>query len=154
MPLRDARPSDLDALLDLERACYAPPQAYSREEYRYALTRAKAVNLVLEEDGRIIGFVGAFHHRTQRVGHIYTVNVAPSQRGRGLGRALMQACEERLATLGMTRVVLEVNVENAEAIRLYEKCGYAQVQRLVGYYTTYPVNDAWLYVKGVGAAGR
>ncbi len=122
-------------------------QAYSREEYRYALTRAKALNLVLEERGSIIGFIGAFHHRTQRVGHVYTVNVHPKERGRGLGRLLLTACEERLAALGMRRVVLEVNVENEDAIRLYERCRYARVQKLVDYYTTYRVNDAWLYAK-------
>lgn len=147
MKLRDATKQDIDALVELERACYAPHQAYSREEYRYALQRAKAVNILAEEGGAPIGFVGAFHHRRQRAGHIYTVNVHPSQRGRGLGTTLMAACEERLAQLGMTRCALEVNVENEAAIRLYERGGYARVKRLEDYYTQYRVNDAWLYVK-------
>jgi len=140
---------DIDALLDLERACYAPAHAYSRDEYRYALARAKAVNLVLIGGVAAIGFIGAFHHRTQRLGHIYTVNVHPKERGRGLGRALMASCEDALRDLGMTRVLLEVNVENEDAIRLYERCGYARIQRLVDYYTTYRVNDAWLYQKAL-----
>jgi ribosomal protein S18 acetylase RimI-like enzyme len=105
------------------------------------------VNLVLEEGALTVGFVGAFHHRTQRLGHIYTVNVHPKERGRGLGRALLSACEERLRALGMTRVLLEVNVENADAIRLYERAGYARAELLKDYYTTYRVNDAWLYAK-------
>lgn len=149
MTLRDARPSDLDALLALENACYPPNQAYSREEYRYALTRAKAVNLALEEDGALVGFIGAFHHRSHRLGHVYTVNVHPTQRGRGLGRALMSACEERLRALGMRACVLEVNVENADAMRLYEKCGYDRKELLKDYYTQYRVNDAWLYAKAL-----
>lgn len=139
--------ADLDALLELERACYLPQQAYQREEYRYALHRAKAVNLVLEANHKVIGFVGAFHHRTQRAGHIYTVNVHPDARGQGLGQRLMAACEDELATLGMTRVVLEVNVENEGAIRLYERVGYTRTARLKDYYTTYRVNDAFVYVK-------
>jgi ribosomal protein S18 acetylase RimI-like enzyme len=157
--LRDARPDDLDALVELERACYPPQQAYSREEYRYALTKAKAVNIVFADprirgtlvpthDVRTItGFVGAFHHRTHRLGHVYTVNVHPKERGRGLGRILMAACEERLRGLGMRRCALEVNVENEDAIRLYERAGYARVERLKDYYTQYRVNDAFLYVK-------
>jgi [ribosomal protein S18]-alanine N-acetyltransferase len=152
--LRDARPGDLDALLALENACYPPSQAYSREEYRYALVRARAVNLVREENGAAIGFIGAFHHRQHRAGHIYTVNVHPSARGRGLGKLLMASCEERLAALGMTRCILEVNVENEDAIRLYERCGYTRVERLKDYYTQYRVNDAWLYLKRLGAGTR
>lgn len=143
--MREASARDLEALLALENDCYPPNQAYSREEYRYALTRAKAVNVACEEAGALVGFVGAFHHATQRVGHVYTVNVHPKQRGRGLGRALMRACEERLRALGMTRVVLEVNVENVDAIRLYESCGYRRVRTLKDYYTQYRVNDAFLY---------
>lgn len=147
MTLRDATRDDLDALLALEQACYPPHQAYSRSEYAYALRRAKAVNIADEEDGAIVGFVGAFHHRSWRLGHIYTVNVHPGQRGKGLGKRLMAACEERLAALGMQGVVLEVNVDNASAMRLYESCGYRRAALLQNYYTQYANNDAWRYVK-------
>lgn len=144
---RDATLADLDALVELENACYPPHQAYARDEYRYALAVAKAVNLVHEEDGRPVGFVGAFHHRTWRTGHVYTVNVHPAQRGKGLGKRLMAACEERLARLGMRRVLLEVNVENAAAIALYESCGYARLKRLPDYYSNYANRDAFLYAR-------
>lgn len=145
-PFRPASLDDLDALLALENACYPPNQAYSREEYRYALARAKAVNLLHEDEkGAVTGFIGAFHHRAWRVGHVYTVNVHPSERGRGLGVRLMDACHDALRGLGMTRVVLEVNVENESAVRLYEKCGYRLVQRLPDYYTQYRNPDAFLY---------
>lgn len=145
--LRDATVDDLDSLVALEAACYPPHQAYSRDEYRYALTRAKAVNLAYTDAGALVGFVGAFHHKQWRVGHVYTVNVHPSQRGKGLGLRLMRACEQRLAALDMTRCVLEVNVENEAAIALYEKGGYVRLDRLKDYYTQYRVNDAFLYGK-------
>lgn len=149
MTVREAGPEDLGALLALENACYPPRQAYSREEYRYALTKAKAVNLVLEEDGRAVGFIGAFYHRSHRLGHVYTVNVDPNGRGRGHGRTLMETCELRLRALGMRACVLEVNVENADAMRLYERCGFSRKELLKDYYTQYRVNDAWLYVKAL-----
>ena len=152
--MRDATLADLDALLALENACYPPRQAYSREEYRYALAVAKAVNLLHEEDGAPVGFIGAFHHRTWRTGHVYTVNVHPSQRGRGLGKRLMAACEARLAKLGMRRVLLEVNVENAAAIALYEACGYQRLQRLRDYYTQYANPDAFLYGRDLAPPQR
>ncbi|HEX2021175.1 MAG TPA: GNAT family N-acetyltransferase [Candidatus Thermoplasmatota archaeon] len=143
--IRDATLADLDAALELERACYPPHQAYARAEYRYALGVAKAVNLALVEDGRMTGFAGAFRHATRRVGHVYTVNVHPSQRGRGLGVRLMEALHDRLRATGMRRMVLEVNVENDPAMRLYERCGYRRAGLLKGYYSQYRVNDAWRY---------
>jgi len=156
--LREATIRDLDALLALEAACYPPHQAYSREEYRYALAKAKALNLVLHDVDDAVGFVGAFHHGVWRVGHVYTVNVHPKRRGEGLGKLLMGEAEARLAALGMTRVVLEVNVENADAIRLYERAGYARVKRLKDYYSQYANNDAFLYEKplpqGMGSAAK
>jgi ribosomal-protein-alanine N-acetyltransferase len=145
--LRDANLFDLSALVALEEQCYPPNQAYTREEYHYAIAKAKAVNLVYEEGERIVGFAGAFHHKQWKAGHVYTVNVHPSMRGRGLGVRLMEACEARLRALGMTRCVLEVNVENEAAIRLYEKMGYARVKRLPEYYTQYRNPDAFLYEK-------
>jgi ribosomal-protein-alanine N-acetyltransferase len=77
------------------------------------------------------------------------VNVAPSQRGKGLGARLMAECESRLAKLGMTRVVLEVNVDNKSAIALYEKCGYRRERLLKDYYTQYANPDAYLYEKAL-----
>lgn len=131
--------------MELEQACYPPTQAYTREEYRYALTRAKALNLAYEHGGALVGFIGAFHHRSHRLGHIYTVNVHPKERSRGLGVLLMKACHDRLRALGMRRCVLEVNVENTNAMRLYDRCGYTRTELLKDYYTQYPINDAWLY---------
>ena len=148
MSFREATLADLDALLALEQACYPPNQAYARDEYRYALGRAKAVNLLWEDEkGNVTGFVGAFHHRTWRLGHVYTVNVHPSERGKGLGLRLMDEAEARLRAMGMKAVVLEVNVENDAAIRLYEKGGYKLVRRLEKYYTQYANPDAFLYQK-------
>lgn len=150
MSFRDATLRDLDEVIALERACYPPNQAYSREEYRYSLAKAKAVNLLWSEDGKApTGFVGAFHHRTWRTGHVYTVNVHPGERGKGLGVRLMDECHRRLRELGMDRVVLEVNVENASAIRLYEKCGYALLRRLPDYYSQYANPDAFLYARAL-----
>lgn len=150
MTFRDATAADLDVLLALENACYPPNQAYSREEYRYSLTKAKALNVLWEDEkGNVTGFVGAFHHRTWRLGHVYTVNVHPSERGKGLGMRLMDECHRRLEEMGMRAVVLEVNVDNHAAIKLYEKAGYRLVRRLPDYYTQYANNDALLYEKGL-----
>lgn len=148
--LKPSKESELDDLVALELRCYPAQSAYSRQEYRYVLTRAHALNLTLRDPARaVVGFAGAFLHAGWRAGHVYTVNVDPSQRGKGLGRVLMEALEAGMRREGMARSLLEVNVANATAIGLYEAMGYERLKRLKDYYTTYPEKDAFLYGKNL-----
>ena len=50
--------------------------------------------------------------------------LVPDARGRGLGRFLLRALENRARALGGRRVVLSVNESLTEAIALYESAGY------------------------------
>ncbi len=50
--------------------------------------------------------------------------LAPDARGKGLGRFLLRALENRARALGGRRVVLSVNESLHEAIALYESAGY------------------------------
>jgi mycothiol synthase len=56
-------------------------------------------------------------------GSVEYVAVAERARGRGLGRALLQAAFRRFAEAGETRAHLWVNAGNESAIRLYERAG-------------------------------
>jgi GNAT superfamily N-acetyltransferase len=63
--------------------------------------------------------------------------VAPSVRGRGIGRALVEALEREARLLGVTKVVLETGTRLAPAIRLYETMGYARIP-IFGEYLSSP----------------
>lgn len=65
---------------------------------------------------------------------ILTVCVAPDERRRGLGRALVSAALDSAAWRGAHRVYLEVAVDNAAALSLYRSVGFAEVGRRRGYY--------------------
>ena len=56
-------------------------------------------------------------------GYIAGMGVAPTHRGRGLGEAVMRAVLDSARERGVKRVQLEVLVQNAPAIRLYERLG-------------------------------
>lgn len=79
------------------------------------------------------------------------IAVAPRTRGRGLGRALLEACQRELAAEGMARLFLEVRAANAAAIRLYATCGWKPCGRRPKYYAD--GEDAVLYQWGRTAAG-
>jgi GNAT superfamily N-acetyltransferase len=80
--------------------------------------------LILEEAGAPIGYAHAkvFGDR----GYVFNVVVDPAQRGRGAGGALMEAVAARLREGGSRRWELNVKIDNAPAIRLYERCGFAR----------------------------
>ncbi|MFZ5480720.1 MAG: GNAT family N-acetyltransferase [Myxococcota bacterium] len=55
--------------------------------------------------------------------------IAPARRGRGLGRAAVDAVVRHAAAEGFKRVALEVNDDNAAARRLYERAGFGVESR-------------------------
>jgi ribosomal protein S18 acetylase RimI-like enzyme len=62
------------------------------------------------------------------------IAVDPAHRGRGLGQALLEACQRDLAAEGMKDLFLEVRAANAPAIRLYGACGWVRCGLRQGYY--------------------
>lgn len=65
----------------------------------------------------------------ERVGHITQLCIAPEQRGRGLGRLLLERCASSLREAGFEAVTLTVTESNTEAVRLYEGFGFHRAHR-------------------------
>ncbi|HEY9724736.1 MAG TPA: GNAT family N-acetyltransferase [Oscillatoriaceae cyanobacterium] len=97
--------------------------------YRYML------NLyVLEQDGQICGFIQTSPGNAERTRwHIDYVAVAPDCQGRGLGVKLVEEVFERYGELGVKCFTLEVDAQNAPALRLYEKLGFRQYAAVTYY---------------------
>src|SRR6266568_3312584 len=67
-----------------------------------------------------------FHENT--VGELKRMWVAPRARGLGLGRRLLEALEHKAIEAGMTVLHLETNRTLIEAIELYRRSGYQEVE--------------------------
>jgi ribosomal protein S18 acetylase RimI-like enzyme len=67
------------------------------------------------------------------VGHIAEICVAPDARGAGLGYELLRQSITMLRGAGAGRVSLTVTATNAEAVRLYTRCGFREVRRFYAY---------------------
>jgi putative acetyltransferase len=80
---------------------------------------------------------GAVRRLDETTAELKRMYVNPSVRGRGLGRALVEALEREAKRLGVTNVVLETGTRLAPAIRLYEALGYARIP-LFGEYLRSP----------------
>ena len=59
-----------------------------------------------------------------RVAEIETMSVAPAERGRGVGTALLERIDAELAAAGVRDVLVGAMATNDGAIRLYERYGF------------------------------
>lgn len=78
---------------------------------------------VLDDEGRVVGTAGA--HESGPTG-VLSLGMAllPEARGRGGGRALLDAVLDRARARGAHKVELEVWPDNARAIALYARAGF------------------------------
>lgn len=106
--------------------------------------------LVATDGPRIAGYVIA--HSTRDEAEILNLGVAPAERCRGIGRALVEEMLFALAGRGAQMVYLEVRDSNAAARHLYGSLGFAEVGRRPGYYRR-PVEDAVILRAAIPAVG-
>ena len=93
-----------------------------------------------EQDGRLVGFHwtkvhGAGHsgghehgheHAHEPIGEVYVVGVDPSMQGKRLGPALTLRGLQHLRARGLSQCMLYVDESNTNAIRTYERLGFAK----------------------------
>ncbi len=65
--------------------------------------------------------VGHDGHR----GWVYYLAVTPAEQRRGLGRRLMQGCEEWVRARDIPKLQLMVRTDNTPAAAFYQRLGYA-----------------------------
>lgn len=81
------------------------------------------VFVVIGQGDAIVGMAGLHPTRAKRVWNIGTWILA-SHRGRGLGRALMEASIAEAVAEGARKIELEVFTDNEAAIGLYRSTGF------------------------------
>jgi ribosomal protein S18 acetylase RimI-like enzyme len=100
------------------------------------------LNLVCEIDGMVRGFLSVVFYRTLfHAGGTALINelvVDRSCRGRGLGRALVQAAVEAARARGMDEIEVGTENENLAAQSFYHRVGFDEEYILLG--LEFPVN--------------
>ncbi len=132
MRLRPAVASDAKALEALENSLFAQENfPLSRHSFYYHI-RHNLLFVAETENAEIIGYILALVRR--RDAKLYSLGVAPEQRGCGISQLLMQQMLESLREKGFRRVLLEVRCDNSRAIDLYRRFGFSVAKTLKAFY--------------------
>ncbi|MFD1735077.1 GNAT family N-acetyltransferase [Bacillus salitolerans] len=81
--------------------------------------------LVAKVRGTIIGSLSIFKNEGNR--YLSAFSVAPKYQGKGYGRQILKQVVQLLKDEGVDSIMLEVEIQNANALHLYQACGFEVV---------------------------
>lgn len=131
--IRRATESDFSILMQMEEECFGT-ERFSPEIVQAFVSRDDAFVILASEGGEYIGSAMCTVSLPHREGRVASIAVVQRMRRRGIGTALLGACETAFHEHGLTRFTLEVDVSNKEAISLYTKRGYEIKAMLQDFY--------------------
>lgn len=121
---------DVNAVHRLGRVCF-PKDAWPIWDIVGVLTLPKVIRLKAINEGHIVGFVAVDKRPSEDLAWIAIIGVLPDYRERGIASALLRTCEKRV---DLSRIKLSVRASNQQAIYLYRRNGYKQVEVWPLYY--------------------
>jgi ribosomal-protein-alanine N-acetyltransferase len=139
--MRTFRPSDLDKVININRACL--PENYSPYFFMEIYERYPAAFIVAEQDGELIGYImcrvetgfSTFGVLSlSKKGHVVSVAVLPRHQRKGVGTALLNEALTNLRGYKARECFLEVRASNTPAIGMYKQLGFRVVRTAEGYY--------------------
>lgn len=149
------RPGDAERIRDLVRATgfFSPEeQQIAAEIAAESLARGDAAgyHYLFVDDGDGLAGYACFGPIpcTREAYDLYWIAVAPTGQGRGLGRRLVAATEQRVAALGGTRIYVDTSgrEQYVPTRAFYEACGYQVAARLEDFYAAGDAKVVYLKV--------
>jgi [ribosomal protein S18]-alanine N-acetyltransferase len=131
--IRRGKPTDLDALLELENQVFATDRM-SRRSLRRLLASESAVAMVARAHGAIMGVAIVLFRANSQVARLYSLAVAPKYTGRGIASALLATAEKIARSHKCRSLRLEVHERNRGAIKVYRRAGYHEFGSYRHYY--------------------
>jgi [ribosomal protein S18]-alanine N-acetyltransferase len=131
MKIRKAQPRDLAQIVQIEGLCFLEETAFPPKMFAYLIRYAVAI-VACEPENNVLGFI--IGYTSGKAGAVYTLDVHPSCRRKGVGIKLLLALEEKLAHLGAQAIRLEAALDKTGAVELYRKAGYQERELVRNYY--------------------
>jgi ribosomal-protein-alanine N-acetyltransferase len=123
---RVANAFDLPVFVSLDKELF-PYSPWSTSQYKEEFSSpTRHFVVAVDAEQNIVGYAGVFAPGGAEA-DVLTVGVVPAQRGKGVAKALMALITDWAKEQGSIAMMLEVKVDNAEAIGLYQSLGYSQL---------------------------
>lgn len=132
--IRQARAADMERIGAIARAAYAkyvprigrePPPMVAD----FAAFIGRDVAVVIEEDGRLRGFMIAWPEADGYL--IDNLAVDPAGQGRGLGRTLIEHAVSEARRFGLSALRLYTNIAMTENLAMYRRIGFVETHRAI-----------------------
>ena len=135
--IRKAEEKDLEDLYRIEIECFRE-EAFPLFYMRKFIRDPEFITLVAISSDKIVGFIVSSIEMFRGIlgGHIYSIDVKPEYRRRGIGSRLLASTEKILKKMGAKTCYLEAYVNNTTAIKFYLKHNYEFLEFLKDYYDT------------------
>jgi len=134
LAIRSSCAADLPHLVGIENRAFAGDRLSRRALARHLRSPTAALLVATEPPDRVVAYALLLFRANGRRARLYSLAVDPHARGQGLARRLVTAAEAEALRRGAAALTLEVRVDNAAAIRLYEALGYRGRGRRSEYY--------------------
>lgn len=125
----EALKTDPDAFGATIEGTLARPASWWKGVLEKAKIDPNKTAVFTELDGQLVGMAGAYPEKEPDCVDITGMFVAPSKRGKGVGRALLQAVVDEVTA---ETVRLYVNASMTPAISLYERFGFVTLSESQG----------------------
>lgn len=121
--------ADIDHVYQIEAQCHSHP--WSKKLF-LSNFGTRYFNHLLLEDDEVVGYFVA----SSVAGEVTLMNIAiaPAQQGAGYGRILLQFLIDYAKQKDLQEIWLEVRASNVAALALYNKLGFAELDRRKDYY--------------------
>jgi ribosomal-protein-alanine acetyltransferase len=131
--IRPAVPADLNAIESLENRVFNGDRL-SRRSLREFIRSPRVTLVVADCSGKVAGYALLAYRKGSPTARLYSIAIEPETTRRGTGRALVESCVKAALKRGCRKLRLEVRVDNAAAIRFYEKLGFQAFGHYGDYY--------------------
>jgi ribosomal-protein-alanine N-acetyltransferase len=123
---------------DLQAICLIEDNSFSDPYPRYLIMKlleeiGNGFLVAQKSSGELVGYCATSNEG--HLAHLISIAVLSGHRKGGVATALLRRLVEYLAARGIEELWLEVKQGNKNAIRLYEKFGFAKVMLLENYYS-------------------
>ncbi len=116
--------------LDIPGTVYFDENLYHLSNFYLTDTKKRTYIILADENDSVIGGVGiAEFDGFEECAELQKLYLDDSYKGQGIGYKLMKQAEDAATDRGYKRIYLETHDNLDIAIHLYEKCGYAEIER-------------------------